>query len=199
MEEKEVSLELFALGAVRFGDFTLKSGMRSPIYVDLRMLVGNPELMQHVARAMAQALHGVRFDRLAGIAYAGIPLATALSLEMGKPMVYTRKEIKDYGTKKAIEGPFEKGETVVLVDDLITTASSKLEAAGPLREAGLQVRDVVVFLDRQQGGRQELEKHDMKLHACMDLERLLGHLKAEKKITAETAAAVKEFVARNRV
>lgn len=198
MDGEALSLKLFEIGAVQFGDFTLKSGMHSPVYIDLRLLVGHPALLAEVARAMARALQGVKCDRLAGIAYAGIPIATAISLESGKPMIYTRKEVKDYGTKKAIEGSFNAGEHAVLVDDLITTSASKLEAAVLLRAAGLLVGDVLVFLDRGQGGTAELEKAGLKLHACLTLSQLLETLERRGKITKDKAEEVRRFLAANR-
>ena len=198
MDEKAVSLQLFEIGAVKFGEFTLKSGMKSPIYIDLRLLVSHPKLLKQVAQAMAEKLKGVSYDRLAGIAYAGIPLATALALETGRPMVYTRKEVKDYGTKKAIEGEFKAGESAVLVDDLITTAGSKFEAAQALQAAGLTVAHAIVFLDREQGGKEELQKKGMQLHACMGLSQLLGHLQAAGKISSKQYQEVSAFLANNR-
>ena len=106
-------LELHSVGAIQFGKFKLKSGMLSPFYLDLRILVSHPGIMRDAARAFAQTLNTLRFDRIAAIPYAALPIATALALEMDRPLIYPRREVKDYGTQAAIEGPFQAGETAL--------------------------------------------------------------------------------------
>ncbi len=172
----EVALGLHALGAVRFGEFTLKSGKKSPIYVDLRLLVSDPGLMSMVARLFQDLLAPLRYDRIAAIPYGGLPIGQAVALRTGKPLLYPRREVKEHGTKKAIEGAFSPGETVVVLDDLITTGGSKLEALAPLMEAGLKVTDVVVLVDREQGGVEELAARGLKLHAALTLGQILDSL-----------------------
>jgi uridine monophosphate synthetase len=168
-----IALGLHSLGAVRFGEFTLKSGLKSPLYIDLRLLVTDPRLMAEVARAFAGLLSPLAYDRLAAIPYGGLPIGQAVSLETGKPMIYPRQEVKEHGTRNAIEGAFTAGETVVLLDDLVTTGGSKIEAAGPLLAAGLLLKDVVVLVDREQGGARELAEKGYQLHAVLSLSELL--------------------------
>jgi uridine monophosphate synthetase len=146
----EVALGLYDLGAVRLGEFTLKSGQVSPIYIDLRLLVSDPGLMRRVARMLVDLLAGLRFDRIAAVPYGGLPIGQAVALAAGVPLIYARREAKDYGTRKLIEGKYSSGETVVVLDDLVTTGGSKLEAMAPLVDAGLAVKDVVVLVDREQ-------------------------------------------------
>ncbi len=181
--KREIALGLHSLGAVRFGEFTLKSGLKSPIYIDLRLLVGDPRLMAAVARAIAGLLSGLRFDRIAAIPYGGLPIGQAVSLQTGKPLLYPRKEAKEYGTRNAIEGSFSQGETVVVLDDLVTTGGSKLEAAEPLLSAGLVLKDVVVLVDREQGGARELAEKGYTLHAVLTLSEILDILAAGGRIT----------------
>lgn len=173
---ERIALGLHDLGAVRFGEFTLKSGRTSPIYIDLRLLVSDPALMAIVAKAFAGLLAGLPFDRIAAIPYGGLPIGQAAALATGAPLIYPRREAKDYGTKKLIEGRYAAGETVVVLDDLITTGGSKLEAIGPLCDAGLKVADVVVLVDREQGGREELAARGLALHSVLTLSSLLDIL-----------------------
>jgi uridine monophosphate synthetase len=190
----EISLGLHALGAVRFGDFTLKSGKKSPIYIDLRLLVSDPILMAAVARALAGIMSGLQYDRIAAIPYGGLPIGQAVALATGKPLLYPRREAKDHGTKKLIEGAFAPGETVVVLDDLITTGGSKIEALAPLQTAGLKVQDVVVLVDREQGGAAELAWKGIALHAALTLGQILDclvrHGRIEESVRANVHAAL---------
>jgi len=190
-----LALALADIGGVRLGDFTLRSGQRSPIYIDLRLLVSHPNVLRDVARAYAQVLRPLAFDRLAAIPYTALPIGTAVSLELGCPLIYPRKEVKGYGTKRAVEGEFQKGERVVVLDDLITTGASKLQAIAPMEDLGLQVKDVVVFIDREQGGREYLEKRGYRLHAVFGLGEILDVLAQHGRISTAQRDEVKAFLA----
>lgn len=179
-----IAVGLFDIGAVRFGEFTLKSGRKSPIYVDLRLLVSDARLLSLVARAMSVILDGITFQRIAAIPYGGLPIGTAVSLQMGKPLIYPRREVKEYGTKKAIEGTFASGEVAVILDDLVTTGGSKIEAAEPLTQAGLVIHDIVVLIDREQGGATELSERGYALHSVLTLSGMLDCLVAGR-VTSE--------------
>ncbi len=183
--DKSLADDLYDIGGVQFGQFTLKSGLVSPIYIDLRLLVSHPPVLRRVAQAMATFIREqpqdaplIEFDRLAAIPYAGLPIGVAVALETGFPLIYPRKEVKEYGMARLIEGTYQAGESVVLVDDLITKGTSKIEALKPLLDAGLKVHDVLVLIDREQGGREELLTFGVKLHAVLTLTELLDALVA---------------------
>jgi uridine monophosphate synthetase len=204
-----LALALADIGAIRLGDFTLASGKRSPIYIDLRLLASHPVILRQVGHAYADLLRremgigGIRNKvsgkqeariRLAAIPYAAMAIGTAVSLETGLPMIYPRKEAKAYGTARQIEGEFEPGERAVVLDDLITTGGSKLAAVEPLEAAGLEVRDVVVLIDREQGGREELEAAGYRLHAVLRLGELLEMLVQAGRIEPDQRDRVSAFL-----
>jgi uridine monophosphate synthetase len=187
---------LLEAGCVKFGTFTLKSGLESPIYLDLRQLVSYPSLLGEVAAAYVSVLRGLSFARLAALPYAALPIGTAISLQTGWPLVYPRKEVKAYGTKAEIEGLFTPGERVAVVDDLTTTGGSKFEAIEKLTAAGLQVSDVVVLIDRQSGAAESLAQAGYRLHAVFTLAQLLDYWEVNGKVPPEQIAAAREFIGR---
>jgi uridine monophosphate synthetase len=188
------ALRLFDIGAVKFGEFELKSGRISPVYVDLRVLVSYPDALRHAGEVLAGALRGLQFDRIAGIPYAGLPLGVAAALAGGFPLCYARKEAKDYGTRRLIEGEHQPGERVVLIDDVITDGGAKIEAAVPFRAAGLVAEEVIVLVDREQGGAEALAAAGMRLHRCFTLRGVLTTLRHHGKVDPATYARAVEYL-----
>jgi len=183
-QKTELALDLHKIGALKFGEFTFKSGIVSPIYVDLRLFISYPKIMKKVAKLYATQLEQLQYDRLAGVAYAALPIAGAISLEIERPWIFMRKEglKKEYGLQKSLEGEFKKGETVVMIEDLVTRATSLMEAIPAIEEQGLIIKDAVVLLDYGKGGRAVLEKAGYNLHAFMTMHELVDIMKAEGKI-----------------
>jgi uridine monophosphate synthetase len=173
---RQLIVALHDIGAVRFGEFKLKSGIISPIYVDLRILISHPSTLGLVADALIEELKPLSFQRIAAIPYSALPIATAVSLKADLPLIYPRREEKGYGTRRRIEGEFEAGETAVVIDDVITTGDSKLEAIAPLEAAGLILKDIAVVVDRGQGGAREMGDRGYRLHSVLHLEEILGEL-----------------------
>ncbi|MBE3117140.1 MAG: orotidine-5'-phosphate decarboxylase [Candidatus Atribacteria bacterium] len=185
---------LLEAGCVKFGEFTLKSGLKSPIYIDLRQIITYPKLLEQVGAAYLPILEKLEFQRIAGLPYAAIPIATAVSLQGNYPMIYPRKEVKDYGTKAEIEGEYRAGETVVVIDDLATTGGSKFEAIEKLTGAGLVVKDVVVLIDRQSGAKEALEQAGFHLHAVLTITQLLDYWEKTGKVDKEKITATRTFL-----
>ncbi|MBS1248473.1 MAG: Orotidine 5'-phosphate decarboxylase [Chloroflexi bacterium] len=185
---------LLEAGCIKFGRFTLKSGQESPIYIDLRRLAHYPALLLQVAESYLAILRKLEFDHLAPLPYAAMPIGTAISLYSGWPMVYPRKEAKEYGTKAQVEGVFREGERAVVIDDLISTGGSKLEGISKLAENGLDVKDVVVLIDRSRNGAAELAAEGYHLHAVLTLPDLLEHYEGKGAVSAKKIDEVKKFL-----
>jgi uridine monophosphate synthetase len=186
--------ELLEADCIKFGDFTLKSGLHSPIYIDLRRIISSPGLLQKIGEAYLPLLKDLRFERLAGLPYAAIPIATAVSLQGNYPMIYPRKEVKAYGTRAEIEGEFHAGETALVIDDLATTGGSKFEAIEKLTAAGLLVKDVVVLVDRQSGAKEALEQAGFQLHAVLTITQLLDHWESTGKVAKDKIEETRTFL-----
>lgn len=186
--------ELLEAGCIKFGDFTLKSGLHSPIYIDLRRIISYPSLLQKIGGAYLPLLKDLQFDRLAGLPYAAIPIATAICLQGNLPMIYPRKEAKAYGTKAEIEGEFHPGETAVVIDDLTTTGGSKFEGIEKLTVAGIKVTDVVVLIDRESGAKEALSQASLKLHAVLTINQLLNYWEKSSKVDKAKIEETREFL-----
>jgi orotate phosphoribosyltransferase len=157
------------------GDFVLRSGRRSKYYLDKYLFETKPELLAPLARAIAAEVgqHEPAADRLAGPELGAVALATAASLETGLPFLIVRKAAKEYGTSKRLEGTYEEGECVCLVEDVVTTGGAALEAVAALREAGLRVSTAVCVLDREEGGVDEFARHAVRLRPLFRASELL--------------------------
>ena len=185
---------LLEAGCVQFGQFTLHSGLVSPVYLDLRRLVGYPDLLRMAAAAYLPLLQALEFDRLAALPYAALPIGTAISLLGGWSLVYPRKEAKEYGTRQEIEGEYKPGDRLVVIDDLATTGGSKFAAIEKLQAAGLQVRDVVVLIDRQSGADRALAAAGYRLQAVFTLSALLDYWESKALVPASQVAAARRFI-----
>jgi uridine monophosphate synthetase len=184
---EKLILDLFAVNGIKFGEFKLKSGIISPYYIDLRMLVSYPYLLKLTAEVFWETMRTLYFDVMVGVPYTAIPIATAISLNENQHMIFIRKEKKTYGTGKLIEGNYHQGQKAIIVDDVITNGDSKFETIQPVLDEGLVVKDIVVLLDRLQGGPEILEKNGYKCHVIYNVKEvfkiLLKYKRIDEKLT----------------
>ncbi|WP_435196656.1 orotate phosphoribosyltransferase [Natronomonas sp. EA1] len=157
--------------AVRFGEFELSHGGTSEYYVDKYLFETDTRCLELIAQAFAER---VGDTKLAGVALGAVPLVAVTAVESGNPYVIVRKKAKEYGTAKRIEGRFEAGEEVVVLEDIATTGQSAVDAVEALREAGAVVNRVLVVVDREEGARENLAEHDIELESLLTASELLA-------------------------
>jgi orotate phosphoribosyltransferase/uridine monophosphate synthetase len=198
--------ELWKLGAIQFGDFTIgHNTINSPVYINLRLLISNPQALQRAAEVMWHevcALQSMRqpriqdYDLVAGVPFGGLHLATAFSLRSSTPMIYLHPP-KD-GPRTIVEGNYNPGQTVLILDDLITGGRSIIHTAQRLEEDHLIVEDALVLIDRQQGAHERLKQRGVNLQSILTLESVLHYLGSSRKISEEWYHKSLEYLGTNR-
>ena len=165
------------------GDFVLRSGRRSRYYLDKYRFETRPDLLGPLGERIAQVVaeHDPEAVRLAGPELGAVPLAAAASLASGLPFLIVRKEAKEYGTANRLEGVFEPGESVCLVEDVVTSGGAAVDAIKALREAGLTCRTAVCVVDREEGGVDALARVAVRLRPLFLASELVGLEKAPQK------------------
>ncbi|MGC9103594.1 MAG: orotate phosphoribosyltransferase [Candidatus Methanodesulfokora sp.] len=174
---ERISLDLHSIGAVKLGDFVLSSGMRSPVYLDLRIVPSHPRIFRKIVDLSVETLKRVEFDAICGIATGGLPLSSVIAYLMEKPLIYFRRSEKEHGTMKRIEGEVKEGMNVIVMDDVATTGGSILEAVKALRDQKAVVRRAFVVVDRGQGARKNLMAEGVELMSITTLKKVLLELK----------------------
>ncbi len=197
---------LWNLGAVQFGSFTIgRTTVNSPVYVNLRLLIGHPTALWRAAHIIWDELQALQsmlhpqlqpFDLVAGVPFGGLHIATSFSLTAKMPMVYLHPRADELGND--VEGIYHPNQRALIMDDLLAGGGSILETALQLGEAGLIVRDAVVLLDRQQGGRERLRRQGINLISTLTLEVLMNYLMSSGKITEDQYRKSMEFIETHR-
>jgi orotate phosphoribosyltransferase len=178
-QKSKLAGQLLKIGAIKFGNFRLKlhdktpDAPLSPIYIDLRLLRSFPDVIDSAVEIYRLLSKGFIFDIYADVPTAATPITAILSHVTRIPMISPRKEEKKHGTAAPIDGVFASGQKVLLVDDLITNASSKIETISVVEENGLQVAGIIVLVDREQGGGAELQNKGYEFRSAFRLTELL--------------------------
>ena len=162
--------KLIQCGAIRFGDFTLASGKKSKYYVDIKKASTKHEILNLMGEEIAKHVKG---DLLAGVELGAVPLAAITAVKAKRDYLIIRKEKKGYGTSKLIEGDYKEGMIVDIVEDVVTTGGSVLRAIHVLREKGLIVKRVICVVDREEGGKESLQREGIELISLIKARELL--------------------------
>lgn len=196
--KREVALVLEKYGILQFGQFTLKSGIVAPFYVDLRMLQSHPEALHTVSRIYSEMLQDLSEDVfLAGIPEAGIPLATAVGYESRRPLIQPRAKVKDHGKGKLIEGDWKAGDKVAIIDDLVTKGDSKIESLEIFDACSLKVVGFYLLIDREMGGREIVEQAGYSVDIAMTMSEIFEILVHEGRLEPGKRDEMLEFMRTN--
>lgn len=191
---EQLILDMYAVDMIKFGEFTLKSGKKSYVYADIRTAISHPKIFTTLCDLIYSKMHGLTYDSICGVPYSALTFASGIAYAHQIPMLLKRKEAKEYGTKKIIEGNYQAGDTCLVIEDVVTTGMSIGETTVVLEEAGLKVQDIVCFINRNQGGQERLTEQGYALHSIIDLYQVLEILLKHGKISAADKAQAEALI-----
>jgi orotate phosphoribosyltransferase len=197
---KQIGLMLVRNESIKFGDYTLTSGKKSPYYIDLRQTISSPITMDWISNSLVRIITNEigknKVDKILGVPTAGVPFATMVSQKLTLPLIYYRKARKEHGVRKKIEGSVERNDRVLIVDDLITTGESVIEAAEAVREQGAIATELVVLLDREQGGSERLRQAYIEPHILFRVSEAFAWLTQVKLLSQEEFERISQYIER---
>ena len=182
---QDLILKLFDIDCLLFGEYVQASGATFSYYIDLRKIISNPHVFNQVLAAYGDIVKTLEFDRIAGIPYGALPTATGLALNLQRPMIFPRKEVKAHGTRRLIEGNFNPGEKVVVIDDILISGKSVMEGADKLKSAGLKIEDIVVFIDHEGGVKDRLADNGYNAYSVLNISEITETLYESGRINQE--------------
>ncbi|MBC7101125.1 orotate phosphoribosyltransferase [Methanothermobacter tenebrarum] len=175
-EKKKIKRRLLELlrgkKVIKTGSFILSSGKKSNYYVDIKNAITDPQILDLIAELIKIEITGAKIDKIAGPALGAVPIATAVSLKTKKPLVIIRKEKKEYGTSKLIEGSIKEGDQVAIVEDVTTTGNSLLRAIKVIEKNGGRVKRVFVIVDREEGAQENLQREGFILEPLFSISQV---------------------------
>jgi orotate phosphoribosyltransferase len=195
---KEFATFLHQNGALKFGNFILSSGKNSSYYVDLRLVSSFPhpfrKMIKNLQDLISNEIGFEKFDCFASVPTGGLVIASALAIETVKPLIYVRNKPKEHGTTKSIEGKIEPGMKVLMIDDVATTGGSMISSIRLLKEAGIQVTDAYVIMNRLEGADKMLASEGVKMHQLTDIIEMTKALQESNLIGVEVLEKIKNQV-----
>ncbi|QQS28439.1 MAG: orotidine-5'-phosphate decarboxylase [Sphingobacteriales bacterium] len=197
MNNRNLILRLYDINAVQFGQFQLRTGIMSPFYLDFRKIVSYPSLMRVICAKLSHLLEDIAFDYLCGVPYAALSFATGVAITHDAPLVVKRKDRKEHGTKKIVEGDFKTGATCVVVEDIVTSGISILETIEALENEGLVVQHAIAIVDRKQGGTDILARMGYTVHTLFNIQEIFDVLLQAGKIDKDAYESSLNFVKEN--
>ncbi len=194
-----IAESLFNSGAIKFGNFKLKSGRISPYYIDLTYLFSAPIYLRRVVDIVAKEILGLcsknKIDKVASIELKGALLLAAASYQIGIPCIIVRKESKNYGLLGRITGgKISSGDHILFFDDLVTDGQSKVEGIKPLEEMGAKVNRIIVVIDREQGGKENLNRMGYILESITTISEIVTYLLKKGKISEAKANIILNYI-----
>ena len=195
---KQVGILLIKNNAIKFGDYILTSGKKSPYYIDLRQTISSPITMDWIGNSLSRiVLNEIgkdKIDKILGVPTAGVPFATLVSQKLGIPLIYYRQARKEHGVRKKVEGLLERNDRILIVDDLITTGESVIEASEVVRDQGGIVNEMVVLLDREQGGQENLHKARIEPHLLFRISDAMSWLHSVHLIGPDIYGTIQQYI-----
>jgi len=195
---KEFATFLHQKGIIKFGDFTLASGKKSSYYVDLRLVPSYPHqfrtMIKHIQNTIIENTGLSNFDSLVSVPTGGLVIASALAMEIVKPLIYVRSKPKDYGTSKSVEGQIYKGMKVVMIDDVATTGGSVVNAIKSLKELDIAIEDAYVVVNRMEGADEALGELGVKMHSITNIMQITQSLYEQKLVSSDILEKVRNQI-----
>ncbi len=195
---KEFATFLYQNDAIKFGNFKLSSGKDSSYYIDLRLVPSFPhqfrKMIKTLQNTISEKIGFENFDCIASVPTSGLVIASALAIEIVKPLIYIRQKPKEYGTENVIEGKIAKGTSVLLVDDVATTGLSLINTIKPLKNAGMVVTDAFTIINRSEGAREALATENVRLYEITDIMTLATLLHKENLVDDQTLERIKKQI-----
>ena len=195
---KEFSVFLYEKKIIRFGDFTLASGKKSPYYIDLRLVPSYPiyyrKMIKGLQNIIAEDVGFENFHSLVSVPTGGLVVAASLAIEIVKPIIYVRKEAKEHGTGKAVEGVTCQDMKLLMIEDVVTSGGSVINAIKSIKEEKMTVTDAYAVVDRMEGATEALQAEGVKLHSLLTIKQIAESLFEQKLITEDVLNQVKERI-----